>query len=1001
MPSFDVLDPATSIDGKRFLQASAGTGKTFTIEHVVLRLVTEKAVPIGSILVVTFTRKATEELKSRILSNFEKAYQHPELFPYLDASPEKKIRYRFLIKKALLEWEHVSIYTIHGFCYSVLERFSLESSSFDSLSFWEEEEEKEACMHFIQAKLPTYLPHQSYHLLRTFAQDKEAMASFLLRSSSSHTPSDIAVLYREFQEILRIDSMKDFRQAFHIQEEHYKNIGELKRKFPLQLLFECTDKQSCSLEELDSLLLADASLLEYLDSSHLKVKSQHIEEDPVFKNNLQRILSILKKGSNRGSLKALLLRDWQEKKAEQKKLSPDLLLKKTADLVDNPSFCKKITSLYEAVLIDEFQDTDPLQWKIFDRLFSKNSLKAFYLIGDPKQAIYGFRQADIYTFLKASSQFPHKEQLSVNYRSSAKLIEQLNKLFCHQPWLYLPQIDSHLEVDPVQSFHSGEGECHFLVIPKEEDLSPLEAENYFLHYIAYAILQHKGSLQEIAILVKDRFQLSRTEQFLKNYSIPILSSHLSKKLFLEVKKTLGLFFLTLQTLHPYYIKQLFLSSLFCSTLEELTSPSFGIYLEKIVLWKQIITEEGLIAWLHSVDKAFIQRLYTYKGKEFVDQAISILTCLGNRKNLIEISRRLEHLPYQPLASMEEKEGVQVMTTHASKGLEFSVVFTLGSAFGSEDKEEKNIIEKKEEQAELLRQFYVACTRAKTALFLPLIEGNLHKKSSKKDAPLELFLQTTNSLFTNYSHTFLSKELLLSMPLASRSPPPLESSLKKTSSLSFFSAPSILSFSSLKKNYKPLLSSLSTTPLLPSNAEIGTILHQILEKSVKNPGQIPEILLRHAIHPSISPFKEQIEALIMQMLQTPLDNFCLNEVDPQKMYTEMPFIFPHSPNLREGVIDLWFFHNNRYYIVDWKTHYLDNYTPEALSQLMDNNSYFLQADMYTKALSLYCERFGVKDFSSCFGGFYFGFVRAGYWLKYTPPFLSSSLEKKTDFFSVVK
>jgi exodeoxyribonuclease V beta subunit len=104
MAGFNVLDPKLNLHRNYFLEASAGTGKTFTIENIVVRLL-EEGLEIDQVLVVTFTRAATLELKMRIRHNLEKKG----------------------LRKALMRFEHSQIYTIHGFCFHLLKEFALET----------------------------------------------------------------------------------------------------------------------------------------------------------------------------------------------------------------------------------------------------------------------------------------------------------------------------------------------------------------------------------------------------------------------------------------------------------------------------------------------------------------------------------------------------------------------------------------------------------------------------------------------------------------------------------------------------------------------------------------------------------------------------------------------------------------------------------------------------------------------------------------------------------
>ena len=107
--------------------------------------------------------------------------------------------------------------------------------------------------------------------------------------------------------------------------------------------------------------------------------------------------------------------------------------------------CSSAT-LYRYDIVDEFQDTDPLQWRIFRRIFLEGGDSKLFIVGDPKQAIFGFRGADLPTYLKAAeemkTQFDACEYpLQVNWRSEPDLLEGLNCLFGDGDWF--PRRDRH------------------------------------------------------------------------------------------------------------------------------------------------------------------------------------------------------------------------------------------------------------------------------------------------------------------------------------------------------------------------------------------------------------------------------------------------------------------------------------------------------------------------------------------------------------------------------
>lgn len=148
MAIFNVLNPETKIFNHHFLEASAGTGKTFAIENIVPRLLLESEDPLvqlSEILVVTFTRAATRELKSRIYHNLLKIKTALDLgvggplyiARYLEEE-SKKDQAKRRIEEALCFFETAQVFTLHGFCLKILQEFAFEAKFF--LASQDEEE---------------------------------------------------------------------------------------------------------------------------------------------------------------------------------------------------------------------------------------------------------------------------------------------------------------------------------------------------------------------------------------------------------------------------------------------------------------------------------------------------------------------------------------------------------------------------------------------------------------------------------------------------------------------------------------------------------------------------------------------------------------------------------------------------------------------------------------------------------------------------------------------
>ncbi len=115
----------------------------------------------------------------------------------------------------------------------------------------------------------------------------------------------------------------------------------------------------------------------------------------------------------------------------------DDLLTRVRDALKGPggaAFAAMLGGRYRAALIDEFQDTDPVQYEIFRCIFGDGG-HHLYFIGDPRQAIYSFRGADVFTYREAAGKASHGFTLDTNWRSEKRLLNAINLLFKKQPAL--------------------------------------------------------------------------------------------------------------------------------------------------------------------------------------------------------------------------------------------------------------------------------------------------------------------------------------------------------------------------------------------------------------------------------------------------------------------------------------------------------------------------------------------------------------------------------------
>jgi exodeoxyribonuclease V beta subunit len=335
---FDVYGPLPT--GVTLLEASAGTGKTFTIAALVARYVAE-GLPLERLLVVTFTRMATGELRDRVrqrlvsaATGLDQAMAGVEPADELVAVLAKgkpdavNARHRRLVT-AVAEFDAATIDTTHGFCLHVLMGLGV-------------------------------------------AGDTERDVKLV---------EDVSDLLEEVVDDLYVrrfwngDAEPNFNRAVAMAVAR-----SVVSKSSARLLPELSDERSNS--------------------------------------------------AIRRRLANAVLTEVDRRKRMNGIVTYDDLLTRLSDALGDPTsgFAarSRIASRYEVVLVDEFQDTDPVQWQILDRAFHGSKL---VLIGDPKQAIYAFRGADVFAYLNAAQTVETRATLTVNWRSDEGLIKALDAVF--------------------------------------------------------------------------------------------------------------------------------------------------------------------------------------------------------------------------------------------------------------------------------------------------------------------------------------------------------------------------------------------------------------------------------------------------------------------------------------------------------------------------------------------------------------------------------------------
>lgn len=1000
--TLDVLKKDFSVFGFRFIEASAGTGKTFAIEHLFVRHLLEAPIELQEILVITFTNAGVGDLKTRIRKNLETALSDLELnvkrLDYLNGEEKEKAA---KIRRALLNFEKASIFTIHGFCLKMLREKTVGFSQVE-----QDDDVFERILDkvdlFFKEKLsfPKYSP---YFVEKLFSKDVGLLKNRILEElekKQQKSPS-FKEHFENFLEVLNSFSLPfasaSILEDFELLKPNFKKLKDKDPFSSLERFLKVLESKTLSIEEFEKLAIEGLSFIPFLDSGNLKARKKVAQEKLEFFNSLSPFYSIIRKsGSLEGLFSFLAYEACSFLKEELKRealLTPNMILSDMlALLLGDPCFLESVKKSFKAVIVDEFQDTDRTQFEIFKILFFQNSgLTSFYLVGDPKQSIYGFRNADLYTYMEAKSFLDPKFhfRLENNYRSSPELIKSLNYLFSRRAWLKLPKLSLNVESLPVKAalelapLSNEKKGLHFLILEKRKQS---EREDLLFSYVAAEVRKLKIGLK-IAILVKDRYEASRLKEFLNSKGI--FPSTFATRNFSR-KTLLSFYDLLLAVAHPEdlsNVKKVLLTPFFSLKLKEVEAFCLLASLAFFKL-KTTLDQYGPSVFFRSfLDLRLAEEAYSVyenlalkENEDFLEEFNFLLANIFE-KSAIETFNSLTLLAFFEkgvaknrfkLDSLHGEDSLEIMTIHRSKGLEFDIVFALGVASESDNKDE-------EREAEKLRLFYVALTRAKRRLYVPVVLKE--KFNSKEASSIDLFfggaLNAHEEIKKMKDENLVSVEELLapsSMPFVQEQEIKIVKPKKEFLKPSSF--PPLLSFSNLQQKENAFYE--GGELLFPSGKEVGNVLHSIMATIFKgdfkkNYHFLASIVEEKCSFSPLAGFEKEVLSVVDKALFTPLLDFCLFDLDPVLIRAEEEFWYSEQNGaLVKGYIDLFFCHKNHYYILDWKSNLLPGYGKRDMQKTMEDSGYFLQGAIYGRAIQKFMKEGPEK---LAFGGLFFFFLRS--------------------------
>ncbi|MFT5225956.1 MAG: exodeoxyribonuclease V beta subunit, partial [Polaribacter sp.] len=470
------------LNGIKLIEASAGTGKTYTIANLYLRYILEGRTP-SEVLVVTFTNAATEELRGRIrarlfqtLQLFESSFESPINSPdqflnelvkqWQGFDGDKQSLWFDRLQLALRCMDEASIWTIHSFCQRAMQDHALQSNQFfethlmtDDRLLWEQAIKDWWRTH-------SYSLNQSnWGLFESSLGGIESFIKLQKEIRNSHAVKwvpainkTLADLYLEWRAL--DGAVSQLALAWQADRDSIADIllnsKALARgaKLPYH-----KNNLEGFLSEIDHWLASDQPLAIPSQAQYLSTTELHNNSKPSQKGkdaNLDHAFflamdeffgQVAQIKSDFRSAALLTAFEYSTKnvlqqKLESRSLAYDDQLSLLLDALRKPESNILISDLrahFPVAMIDEFQDTDATQYEIFERLYFSQDNLSLTMIGDPKQAIYSFRGGDIFTYMKARNA-PEVSlwSLKTNWRSQPDLIKAVNCFFYSReaPFIY-------------------------------------------------------------------------------------------------------------------------------------------------------------------------------------------------------------------------------------------------------------------------------------------------------------------------------------------------------------------------------------------------------------------------------------------------------------------------------------------------------------------------------------------------------------------------------------
>ncbi len=751
----------TLLDGISLIEASAGTGKTWNICMLYLRLLLEKKLHVSEILVVTFTNAATAELKGRIRERLTETLlllednllaADPILIQLIEYLEKRKVATRQemykQLKLAISHFDEASISTIHGFCQKVIGLRAFETGQ--PFSFTNDKKEKDIVNQVVHDFWRKNIASQTvdktlgqYLHLKNITPEK--LSLFLEREinkplAEKRWPNDMPPLNQNKLKNIKpiYDSMKECWQKnqetiidtlFDAIKNKVLN-GNKYRKTTLEKSVETVHHFFEQDDPAGFLLVGNLNHIENFSFGKLNNslnKNQSVPRHEFFsltqkwidlRDELFQTLELTYL-----HLLFILSKEVEEVRIRNKRnriLSFNGMLYNLYDALKethSDDLKTAIRSLWKAALIDEFQDTDPIQFFIFYTIYGNDKNASVFFVGDPKQAIYRFRNADLHTYFEARKKVDSQYSLTTNYRATPEVINACNvlfsfnkKAFIHHELIYplVQAADKEREIlfDPKIPTDKTTSGMVVWYLPGNEDQSFLprkDAISASANATANEIVRLLKTVQlsnkkleagDIAILVRTHNEAKIIQEVLSSYGLP--SSTLSPGniwLTPEANELITIFSAIINPRNQAHLRAALSTEILgfnAIEIEQLENDSEKqlVEIEKFLEYRTDWIKHGIsfvIRQLMSDNHSYTKILSLPNGERHLTNILHLSELISEAAETYSLPESLLNwmIEQQEISDpdenaqirMESDENlIRIMTIHVAKGKEFKFVF---------------------------------------------------------------------------------------------------------------------------------------------------------------------------------------------------------------------------------------------------------------------------------------------------------------------------------------